>query len=100
VAATGPGPTVAVTTIDRIVSELQLPRVDFIKLDIEGAERNAMAGASTTIKTYRPRMAIASYHHSDDLEVLPPLALSAQPDYSTCVGGAGLGHGYTTLFFR
>jgi len=96
----GPGPTVEVTTIDHIVSELALPRVDFIKLDIEGAERNALAGASGTLSRYRPRMAVAAYHQPDDLEVLPELATRAPPASSTCVGGAGLGHGYTTLLFR
>jgi FkbM family methyltransferase len=100
VGVSGPGPTVAVTTIDKIVSDLRLAKVDFIKMDIEGAERNALAGASETLKSYRPRMAIASYHKPDDLEVLPPLALSPQPAYSACVGGAGLGHGYMTLFFN
>jgi len=100
VIAAGAGPSVAVTTIDRIVSDLRLPTVNFIKMDIEGAERNALAGAAATLGTYRPRMAVASYHRPDDLQVLPPLALSAQPGYTTCVGGRGLGHGYMTLFFR
>jgi FkbM family methyltransferase len=98
--SSGPGPSVAVTTIDAIVSDLRLPKVDFIKLDIEGAERNALAGAPATLRTYRPRMAVASYHRPDDLAVLPPLALSEQPDYTTCVEGRSLGHGFVTLFFR
>ena len=100
VAVTGTGPTVAVTTIDKIVAELKLPRVDFIKMDIEGAERHALAGAAATLTTHRPRMAIASYHEPDDLDVLPPLVLAAQSAYATCVNGRGLGHGYTTLFFK
>ncbi len=100
VAQSGPGPAVAVTTIDRIVTELRLPKVDFIKLDIEGAERNALAGASASIKQHRPRMAVASYHRPDDLGVLSSLVLSARPDYTACVGGGGLGHGYTTLLFN
>ena len=37
---------VPVTTLDKIVEELRLPRVDFIKMDIEGAEREALRGAS------------------------------------------------------
>jgi FkbM family methyltransferase len=32
------------TTIDKMVSELKLPRVDFIKMDIEGTEQNAILG--------------------------------------------------------
>jgi len=45
-----------VTTIDSIVLELGLPQVDFIKMDIEGSERNAIAGAESTIIKSRPRM--------------------------------------------
>jgi FkbM family methyltransferase len=36
---------VPLTTIDKIVAELHLPRVDFIKMDVEGAEVRAMARA-------------------------------------------------------
>jgi FkbM family methyltransferase len=96
----GQGTSVAVTTIDHIVSELRLPDVDFIKMDIEGAERHALAGAVQTLKTYRPRMALASYHLVDDLDAIPAVALSAEPSYSVCVGGRGLGPGHMTLFFE
>jgi FkbM family methyltransferase len=34
-----------VTTIDHLVEELQLGRVDYIKMDIEGSEREALKGA-------------------------------------------------------
>ena len=37
------------TTIDKMVSELNLARVDFIKMDIEGAEPNALRGGRGTI---------------------------------------------------
>lgn len=100
VAPAGPGPTVAVTTIDKIVAELKLEKVNFIKLDIEGAERNALAGATEVMKNHRPRMAVAAYHERDDLEVLPRIALTAQPAYEACVSGRALGHGYATLLLK
>lgn len=53
---------VPLVTIDTLVSELNLPRVDFIKMDIEGAEPNALRGARHTIAAFRPRMAIATEH--------------------------------------
>jgi len=50
---------VPLTTIDLAVAELKLARVDFIKLDIENAEANALRGARQTIATHRPRVAVA-----------------------------------------
>ncbi|MBI4907703.1 MAG: FkbM family methyltransferase [Acidobacteria bacterium] len=54
------------TTIDAMVEELHLERVDFIKMDIEGAERRAVVGARETIRRHRPRMALCLYHLRDD----------------------------------
>ena len=50
---------VALTTIDHVVAELGLKRVDFIKLDVENAEANAIRGAIRTIARNRPRVAVA-----------------------------------------
>jgi len=49
---------VPLTTIDLLMAELKLPRADFIKMDIEGAEQKAILGARQTIAKYRPRMAL------------------------------------------
>jgi FkbM family methyltransferase len=100
VAAEGEGPPVALTTVDRIVTELKLGTVDFIKLDIEGAERRAIAGAAGTLRTHRPRMAIAAYHEPDDVDAISRAALAGQPEYEVCIQGLALGHGYTTLLFK
>jgi FkbM family methyltransferase len=91
---------VPLTTIDKIVAELELPRVDFIKMDIEGAERKALAGATATLAEFRPRMAIASYHGADDLDVLPAVVLAAQPEYQMCLAGVGGGWGNLSLSFE
>ena len=73
--------TVPVVPLDSIVEELQLDRVDFIKMDIEGAERVALEGSRRTIQRFRPRMAICTYHMVDDPVAVPEVALSAQPNY-------------------
>jgi FkbM family methyltransferase len=62
---------VPLTTIDILAAELKLPKVDFIKMDIEGAEKPALRGAAETIRKYRPRMAIASEHLPDDVTAIP-----------------------------
>ena len=72
---------VAVATIDALVAELNLSRVDFIKLDIEGAEREALKGAAVTLKKHHPRIMIDTYHRANDLVVLPQLIAQAQLDY-------------------
>jgi FkbM family methyltransferase len=56
---------IAVTTIDRLVSEMGLAKVDFIKMDVEGAELRALAGGRETIIRHKPALAIAVEHGSD-----------------------------------
>jgi FkbM family methyltransferase len=56
---------ICVTTIDNIVSELRLDRVNFIKMDVEGAELKALSGGRNTIRTHRPLLAIAVEHGKD-----------------------------------
>jgi FkbM family methyltransferase len=74
------------TTIDRLVEELKLERVDYIKFDIEGAERNAIAGGAQTIAKYHPRMAICVYHRPDDPQVIPMAVDKASKGYQRQCG--------------
>lgn len=46
--------TVPVVTIDDTVDQLNLGRVDLIKIDIEGGELPALQGAEATIRRYQP----------------------------------------------
>jgi FkbM family methyltransferase len=55
----------AATTIDRLTCELRLPRLDFVKMDIEGAEVHALEGARETMARFHPFFAVASYHWVD-----------------------------------
>lgn len=74
------------TTIDALASELKLPRVDFIKMDIEGAERNALQGGRHTITRFHPRMAICVYHRPDDPEVVSRSVHQMWPGYTQVCG--------------
>ena len=56
-------------------------RVTFIKMDIEGAEYEALMGAKKLIMENRPRMAISVYHKFEDFVTLADLVLSMHPDY-------------------
>ena len=57
---------VSTITIDNLVVEHKLHKLDFIKMDIEGAEMNALKGAIHSITTFRPTLAIAIYHQISD----------------------------------
>jgi FkbM family methyltransferase len=72
---------VPLTTIDKLVNELKLERVDYVKLDIEGAEPKALAGAHDTLAKWRPRISIAAYHAPDHPQVIPTLIRAARADY-------------------
>ena len=72
--------TAIFTSIDAYVKEQQLPRVDFIKMDIEGAELDALHGAALTIARWKPRMAICAYHKPEDFWVLQRYIKSLRPD--------------------
>ena len=56
-------------------------RVTFIKMDIEGAEYEALQGARKLIAENRPRMAISVYHKYEDFVTLANLVLEMHPDY-------------------
>jgi len=56
-------------------------RVTFIKMDIEGAELNALQGARTVIQTQKPRLAICVYHHLKHLWEIPLYINELVPDY-------------------
>ena len=50
------------TTIDKFVEENNIEKIDYIKMDVEGAEKNILEGAIKTIKKFKPSLAIAIYH--------------------------------------
>lgn len=80
------GAMVPLVTIDSLVSELHLPRVDFIKMDIEGAEKQALTGARGTLQRFKPRLAIATEHLPDDAIKIPETITGLVSDYSIACG--------------
>ena len=70
-----------VTTIDALVAQLKLTRLDFIKMDIEGSEPYALKGATDTLRRFKPRLAIGTYHRPGDLEAIHQIVLKANPAY-------------------
>lgn len=65
-------------TIDAI---LDGEEATFIKMDIEGAELEALKGAKETIRKYGPKLAVCIYHKYDDILQLGRYILDLNPDY-------------------
>jgi FkbM family methyltransferase len=55
-------------SLDAIVEELALDRVDVLKLDVEAAEVRALHGAKKTLNRFRPRLAVGTEHTDDMLQ--------------------------------
>lgn len=72
--------TAPVTTIDAFCAKNALT-VDFIKADIEGAERRMLTGAKDILKTQGPKISVCTYHLPDDPQVIRDLLLKANPNY-------------------
>lgn len=77
---------VSAVRLDTLMGELGVEKVDYIKMDIEGAEREALKGAEQTLKRDKPRLMVEFYHLSDDPEVLPKIIWGARPDYRQVPG--------------
>jgi len=58
-------------TIDDFVKTKNLNKLDFIKMDIEGAELSALKGATGTIIRFKPKLAICVYHRETDIYDIP-----------------------------
>jgi FkbM family methyltransferase len=73
--------TLELVKIDDVVKKDNLAHVDYIKMDIEGAETSALKGAIETLQKFKPKLAISCYHQGSHLWEIPQLIRSINPDY-------------------
>ena len=67
---------VQVHSLSSLADALNMPRLDLVKMDIEGAEVDAVQGIGPALQRFNPRFAIASYHLRDGRmtsELLEPI---------------------------
>lgn len=64
-------------TLDEEVKE----EVNFIKMDIEGAELSAIMGARNIIAKQKPNLAVCIYHKPNDLWEIPMIIKELNPSY-------------------
>lgn len=73
-------------------------RIDFIKLDVEGAEMAALRGAAGVIRKFRPKLQVCLYHKALDCVELPLFLLELAQGYSFYVGHHGSGETDSVLY--
>lgn len=57
--------------LDSLVMTGEIPKIDFVKMDIEGAELAAIKGAASSIRKFKPKLAISLYHKPSDFFEIP-----------------------------
>jgi len=72
------GERIKLTSVDEVFNETE---VDFIKMDLEGAELDALKGSKKVIRRDKPRIAVCVYHLPDHLWKIPLYILSLVPQY-------------------
>ena len=78
--------TVDAISIDEYMEINEIQDVDFIKMDIEGAEMNALIGAEKCLINCRPQLAISIYHSNNDMQDIPLYLHTILKDYVFKIG--------------
>lgn len=76
------GGTVPVEVIDIDSAVAENEKVTFIKMDVEGAELEALKGAYNTIRRCKPKLAVCIYHKPSDIIEIPLWISAVLPDYN------------------
>jgi FkbM family methyltransferase len=87
-------------SIDDFVEDRGLDRLDFLKLDVEGAELAILKGAIKTIKRFKPKLAIALYHKEPDFFEIPGFINNLNLGYELYVDHYTFYHEETFLFAK
>lgn len=72
------GIEIETATVDNLFKD---KKVTYIKMDVEGAEKEAIEGAEKTLGEQKPKLNIALYHRSSDIFDLPLQIAKINPDY-------------------
>ena len=94
---------IPVTTIDKMVKELNLPRVDIIKADIKGAGTRMIMGGVETIRAYHPRIVISVEEEPENPVEIHDAILKIAPSYQFRPGPCEYSDGEIrndTIFFQ
>jgi FkbM family methyltransferase len=83
----GKGQEIKLYSLDDYVEEQSIARVNFIKMDIEGAEVGAIEGARKTLLRDRPVLSVAVYHEYENAVLIRDIIRSLDLNYRIVFGG-------------
>lgn len=78
ISESGQGDLIETASLDETVYDKE---PTFIKMDIEGAEQEALKGCRKIIREYRPKLAICVYHKPEDFYQIPLMIKEMNPGY-------------------
>ena len=85
-------------TLDSLVADGSVKRVDFLKMDIEGSEMAALRGAVGTLQQFRPKLAISIYHRPEDYFQIPEFIHGLGVGYQMYLENYTISDGETVLY--
>ena len=92
------GSRVPLRSVDFLVKSQSIPKIDFIKLDVEGAELDCIRGARQSIQRFKPKLAISLYHKPNDLFEIIAHVKHEFPFYSCYIDHYTI-HGEETVLY-
>ena len=90
--------TTSTISIDDFVKDNDLKKLDFIALDVEGAELQTLKGAQNSIKEFKPDLAISIYHNFKDFSEIPKWIFNQNLGYKFYLGHYSIYSEETILF--
>ncbi|OGE45041.1 hypothetical protein A3B39_05450 [Candidatus Daviesbacteria bacterium RIFCSPLOWO2_01_FULL_37_10] len=83
---------VDIKTIDQLFFEKNI-KITYLKADLEGYEMQMLKGASKTIKKFKPKIAITTYHKKNDHIYICNFLKKLNPSYHFYLRGVDRRHG-------
>jgi len=87
-------------SIDSLVAEGTIERIDYVKMDIEGSELAALRGGESAIRRWRPKLAISLYHRPEDFFSIPLWLDGLRCGYRFFLDHYSIHHEETVLYAR
>jgi len=81
--------------MDDVITE----EIDFIKMDVEGSEYEALLGCKNIIQKNKPKLAVCVYHKQEHFWKIPELILSYNKDYKIYIRHYTRGLLETVMYF-